>query len=183
MTPLSGRPYAKSPIYIAHGDGRSEYQWVKHFIRALAMRRRTKIILALIGMAIVWPFAQIGLIAVQAQYFANGRPYCIESSGNRFLLYKPIGSLVELNGLALRAPFVNTGNPIGSGSGSHGVIQSNFHALLAVDTGSTPEWRNWSYWNQHFDQLTPQQVKDNLLYEVDCQPRVDFVFKLPLFAE
>lgn len=147
------------------------------------MRRRTKIIVAVIGLAIVWPLAQIGLIAMQAQYFANGRPYCIETSGNRFLLYKPVGSLLELNGFALRAPFVNTGNPIGSGSGSHGVIQSNFHALLVVDTGSTRELRNWSYWNLHFDQLTPQQVKDNLLYDVDCKPQADFVLNLPLFAK
>jgi hypothetical protein len=147
------------------------------------MRRRTKIILAVIGVAIVWPFAQISLIGAQAQYFANGRPYCIEASGNRFLHYRPVASLLELNGFILHAPFVNTGTTIGSGSGSHGVIQSNFHALLVVNTGSAPEWRNWSYWHQHFDRLTPQDVKDNLLYEVDCQPQADFVLKLPLLAK
>jgi hypothetical protein len=42
------------------------------------MRRRTKIILAVIGVVLAWPFAQVGLIAAQAQYYANGRPYCIE---------------------------------------------------------------------------------------------------------
>jgi hypothetical protein len=146
------------------------------------MRRRTKVILAVIGVALVWPFAQIGLIAAQAEYFAAGRPYCIEASGNRFLLYKQAGSLLGLNGFALRAPFVNTGPAISTGSGSHGSIQSNFHALLVVDTGSTPEWRNWSYWTLHFDRLTPQDAKDNLLYEMDCHPQADFIWKLPLFA-
>ena len=147
------------------------------------MRRRTKIILAVIGVAIVCPFAQIGLIGAQAQYFANGRPYCIEASGNRFLLYKPVGSLLQLNGFALQAPFVNTGTTIGSGSGSHGVIQSNFHALLVVNTGSAPEWRNWSYWHQHFDRLTPQQAKATHLYSPECQPQADFVLKLPILAK
>jgi hypothetical protein len=47
-------------------------------IWAIAMRRRTKIIMALICVAIIWPFAQIAVIAAQAQYFAKGRPYCIE---------------------------------------------------------------------------------------------------------
>lgn len=179
----ANRSHDLNAVRMASSEHCGEYRQSFHLIRTIAMRRRTKIILAVVGVAIVWPFAQIGLIAAQAQYFANGRPYCIETSGNRSLLYKPVGSLLELNGFALRAPFVNTGNPIGSGSGSHGAIQSNFHALLVVDTGSIPERRNWSYWNLHFDQLTPQQAKDNLLYEVDCQPKVDFVFELPLFAK
>jgi hypothetical protein len=45
------------------------------------MRRRTKIILAVIGVALVWPFAQIGLIAAQAQYYANGRRSLVIPSG------------------------------------------------------------------------------------------------------
>jgi hypothetical protein len=141
------------------------------------MRRCTKIILAVIGVAIVWPFAQIGLIAAQAQYFANGRPYCIEVSDDRFMYYRPVGSLLKLNGFTLRAPFFN-----GGGSGSTGSLQWTFHALLGVDTGGAPEWRNWSYWHQHFDQLTPQQAKATHLYRVDCQPQADFVFKLPFIA-
>jgi hypothetical protein len=80
------------------------------------MRRRTKIILAVIGVAIVWPFAQIGLIAAQAQYFTNGRPYCIETSGGRFGQYKPVGSLLELNGITLHAPYVDVSGSMGSRS-------------------------------------------------------------------
>ena len=142
------------------------------------MRRRTKIFLAMIGVTIVWPFAQIGLIAAQAQYYANGRPYCIEVSSDRFLYYRSVGSLLELNGFSLRAPFYN-----GGGSGSTGSLQWTFHALLAVDTGGGPEWRNWSHWNQHFDPLTPQQAKSTHLYDVECQPQADFVLKLPLLAK
>jgi hypothetical protein len=140
------------------------------------MRRRTKIILAVIGAAIVWPFAQIGLIAAQAQYFANGLPYCIEASGGRFGQYTPVISLLELNGLTLSAPFVDS-------SGSIGLAQWTYHALLTIDTGSATEWRNWSYWNRHFDRLTPQQAKAAGLYSPECKPQADFVLKLPLFAK
>lgn len=140
------------------------------------MRRRTKIIFAVIGVALVWPFAQIGLIAAQAQYYANGRPYCLEVSGVRFG-YRPAASLLELNGFSLQAPFVSL-----RGSWSNNSLQWTFHGLLAVDTGSAPEWRNWSYWHQHFDQLTQQQAKAAGLYDVECQPQPDFVWKLPIVA-
>ena len=142
------------------------------------MRRRTKIILAVIGVALVWPFAQIGLIAAQAQYFANGRPYCIEVFGERFVHYRSVSSLLHLNGFSLQAPFLN-----GGGSGSTGSLQWTFHALLAVQTETAPEWRNWSYWHQHFDLLTPQQAKAMHLYRLECQPQTDFVWKLPLIAK
>jgi hypothetical protein len=140
------------------------------------MRRRTKIILAVIGVALVWPFAQIGLIAAQAQYYANGRPYCIEVSSDRALYYRPVGSLLELNGFSMQAPFVDS-------RGAWSNSQWTFHGLLAVDTGSAPEWRNWSYWHQHFDQLTPEQAKATHLYNLECQPQTDFVLKLPLIAK
>lgn len=145
---------------------------------ARAIRRWTKIILAVTAAAIVWPFVQIGLIAAQAQYFASGRPYCIEISGGRFLFYKPVGSLLQLNGFVLRAPYSN-----GGGSGSTGSLPLTFHALLAIETGGAPEWRNWSYWSQHFDRLTPEQAKAAYLYDVACPPQVDFVFTLPLRAK
>ena len=139
------------------------------------MRRRTKVILAAVGVALVWPFAQIGLIAAQAQYIANGRPYCIQVSSGRFLQYRPVASLLELNGLTLSAPYSES-------SGSMGLAQWTFHALLAIDTGSAPEWRNWSYWHQHFDRLTAQQAKSTHLDDVDCEPQPDFILKLPLLA-
>jgi hypothetical protein len=139
------------------------------------MRRRTKIILAVIGVVIVLPFAQIGLIVAQAQHLANGRPYCIEASEGQFGQYRPIGSLLELNALTLQAPYVGS-------SGSIGFAQFTFHALLAIDNGRAPEWRNWSYWNQRFDELTAQQEKANGLFRVECQPKLNFVWKLPLLA-
>jgi hypothetical protein len=81
-------------------------------------------IFAVIGVALVWPFVQIGLIAAQAQYYANGWPYCIEVSGDHFRQYRPVGSLLELNGLTLEAPYVDS-------EGSRGLVQLTFHALLA----------------------------------------------------
>jgi len=123
-----------------------------------------------------WPFAQIGLIAAQAQYYANGRPYCIDVSGRR-LQYRPICSLLELNGFSLQAPFISS-----SGSGSHGFMQWTFHSVLAIDNGRAREWRNWSYWHQHFDLLTLEQARATALYDTACQPQMDFVWKLPLGA-
>lgn len=141
------------------------------------MRRRTKIIFAVIGLALVWPFAQIGLIAAQAGYYANGRPYCIEVSGDGIRGYRPVRSLLELNGFSLQAPFLS-----GGGSGSHSSMQWTFHALLAIDAGSATEWRNWSYWHQHFDLLTVEQARATGIYRVQCQPQGDFAWKLPLIA-
>jgi hypothetical protein len=138
------------------------------------MLRRRKIILAVLGVGLVWPFAQIGLVAAQAQYYANGRPYCMDASSGRGR-YSPVTSLLELNGFSLQAPFIGS-----SGSGSHGFMQWTFHAVLAIDIGSATEWRNWSYWHQHFDRLTPEQARATGLYGAACQPQTDFTLKLPL---
>ena len=77
----------------------------------------------------------------------------------------------------MQAPFIN-----GGGSGETGSLQLTFHAALAVDTGGSPEWRNWSYWHSHFDRLTPQQAKVTGLYGVECLSQVSFALKLPLLA-
>jgi hypothetical protein len=156
---------------------RIQYRQSTSVIRGIALRRRTKIILVMVGVAVVWPFLQIGVMTAQARYFAGGRPYCIEMPGDRLLSYRPIGSLLELNGLTLHAPFANT-----NGSGSNSFIQLTFHALLVVDAGSTAEWRNWSYWHQHFDRLTPQQARAMALYSPACRPQAEFVSKLPLLG-
>jgi hypothetical protein len=139
------------------------------------IRRRTKIILAVIGVAIVWPFVQIGLIAAQAHYMAYGQPYCIDVPVNRFLTYRPAHSLLELNGLTLNAPYSES-------SGSMGLTQWVFHAVLVVDSGNTLEWRNWSYWHQHFDRLTPLQAKAMHLYGPACKPQTNFIQSLPLLG-
>jgi hypothetical protein len=94
------------------------------------------------------------------------------------MYYRPVTSLLELNGFFLQAPFVN-----GGGSGSTGSLQWTFHALLAIDTGGAPEWRNWSYWHQHFDRLTAREVKSAHVYSLECEPQADFIFELPLFAK
>ena len=67
-----------------------ENLWSIQLIRGIAMRRRPKIILAVIGMMLVRPYVQIGLIAAQAQYYANGRPYCSEVSGSQFRQYRTV---------------------------------------------------------------------------------------------
>jgi hypothetical protein len=141
------------------------------------MRCWTKIAAIVIGAVIVWPLAQIGLITAQAQYIANGRPHCVEVPSDRFPNYKPLSSLFELNGFSLHAPFVNSG-----GSGSHSLMQWSFHALLVVRSDSTLEWRNWSYWHQHFDPLTPRQLEALHIYNLECQVKENFVWELPLFA-
>jgi hypothetical protein len=142
------------------------------------MRRLTTIILIAAVTAIIWPFVQIGLIAAQAQYFASGRPYCIQVPGSRNdFYYRQTNSLLELNGFNLHARYIN-----GGGSGSHGSMQWRFHAVLVVADGKTIEWRNWSYGLQHFARLTPEQAKATHLYKPECQPQIDFIRTLPLSA-
>jgi hypothetical protein len=84
--------------------------------------------------------------------------------------------LLELNGFTLEAPDVN-------GGGSMGSAQFTFHALLAIDAGGAVEWRNWSYWHQHFDGLTPRQAERRSIFSVKCLPQLDFILKLPLRAK
>jgi hypothetical protein len=151
------------------------------FIQATAMRRRTKIALAVTGLAIMWPFLQIGLIAAQAQYYAGGRPYCIDVSDHYRSYrptYRPAASLFDLNGFTLHAPYIETG-----GSGSNSLLQLSFHAVLVVEDGHTLEWRNWSYWHQHLDRLTPEQVRATSHYNPVCQLQRNYVWKLPLFSK
>ncbi|WJR76466.1 hypothetical protein [Bradyrhizobium sp. NP1] len=83
--------------------------------------------------------------------------------------------MLQLNGFAMQAPDFDGGGSIGS-------MQWTFHGLLLVDTGGAPEWRNWSYWHQHFDRLTPQQAKMTHLHVAGCEPTPDFVPRLPLFV-
>jgi hypothetical protein len=141
------------------------------------MRHRGTIALAVLGLAIVWPFLQIGLIVAQAQYVAGERPYCIDVF-NRRLSYRPVASLFELNGFTLHAPLLETG-----GSGSSGPVRLSFHAVLIVDDGRAFEWRNWSYWHQHFDRLTMEQANALLLYSPACQPERGFLLNLPFFSK
>ncbi len=132
--------------------------------------------MALTCVVIIWPFAQIGLIVAQVQHLAGERAYCIEISGGRFGSYTPVASLLELNGFNLRAPFLDS-------DGSLGLAQWTFHALVVIDTGSGLEWRNWSYWRQRFDRLTPEQVKAAGIYSPACELQANFVWQLPLVAE
>jgi hypothetical protein len=115
----------------------------------------------------IWSFANIGLVVGQAQYFADGRPYCIQVAGRAYG-YKPATSLLNMNGLRLRATSNKHDVPVG------------FHALLVVDTGDGLESRNWSYLFQHFV-LIKQEPSVRLRWRPSCQPRKDFALQLPLW--
>lgn len=115
----------------------------------------------ILGTALTWSVANIGLIVWQAQWLANGRPYCIQIGG-RSLDYVPATSLTELNGLSLRAR-----------SDKHG-IPVEYHALLAIETVDGLEWRNWSYLFQTFVRMPPNARLARLM----CPLRQDFVSQL-----
>jgi hypothetical protein len=113
----------------------------------------------------IWSFANIGLVAGQAQYLANGRPYCIQMAGRGYG-YKPVTSLLDMNGLRLRALSDEHGIPVG------------FHALLVVDTGNGLEARNWSYLFQYFVRIKQDpRVRSDWLQS--CQLRKDYALQLP----
>jgi hypothetical protein len=124
-----------------------------------------------------FPFLEIAVILAEVKSLSKGRPYCIEISGDHPSWYRQLGSLLELNGWSLRAPFVNTG-----GSGSNGFVQLTFHALLVVKINSDFEWRNWSYWHQHFDELSPEQLRAVNIYSPDCNLQKEFKAPIPFFA-
>jgi hypothetical protein len=113
----------------------------------------------------IWSFLNTGLVVWQAQYIADGRPYCIEVAGRGYG-YKPVTSFLDLNGLRLRATSGRHGEPVG------------FHAVLVVDTGHGLEWRNWSRLFQHFA-LIEQSPAVRLRLRPSCQPRTDFASQLP----
>lgn len=142
------------------------------------MRRGYLIVLTIVTAAIAWPFVQIGIIVGEVKLFARGRPYCIEISSNEFPWYRQLGSLFELNGWSLHAPYVNTG-----GSGSSGLERLTFHALLVIELDTGIEWRNWSYWHQHFDKLTPKQLKATNVYKPKCKMDIEFMESVPFFRQ
>jgi hypothetical protein len=89
-----------------------------------------------------WSFVNIGLVIAQSELIAWGKPYCLQVAGDYRGGYKPVNSLMDLNGLKMHTPFT-------SGGGS-GVYQFAYHGVLVVDLGDTFEWRHWSYAAQHF---------------------------------
>jgi hypothetical protein len=114
---------------------------------------------------VLWSFANSGLMVLQAQYIAGGKPYCIEVAGRAYD-YKPVTSLLDMNGLTMHAISDKHGQPVA------------FDAVLIVDTGSGFERRNWSYLLQQF---RPIQQSPAQLRTAACQPRTDFGLQLPVW--
>jgi hypothetical protein len=121
---------------------------------------------------VIWSFVNIGLVVGQAQFIAGGKRYCLQVAGDYLGRYKPVRSLLDLNGLKMHTPFTNAG-----GSGD---FQFAFHALLAVEDGPRLEWRHWSYWQQRF---VPFKSSSSWLGKTgqSCEPRINFVLQLPLW--
>ena len=90
--------------------------------------------------------------------------------------YRPVTSLLQLNGYNLHAPYVDS-------TGSIGLAQWTLHAVLAIGNGSRTEWRNWSYFHQHFDPLTQDEAVTFGLYDPYCNPEPGFILKLPVWAK
>jgi hypothetical protein len=99
----------------------------------------------------IWSFLNIALVLGQSEIIAWGRPYCLQVAASQFSCYvagncvsryKPVSSLMDLNGLKMHTPFT-------SGGGSS-EFQDAYHAVLIVNQGDVVEWRHWSYAGQHF---------------------------------
>jgi hypothetical protein len=115
----------------------------------------------------IWSFSNIGLVVWQAQYISDGRPYCLEVAGRGYG-YNQTTSLLDLNGLRLRATSGKHDEPVG------------FHAVLVIDTGDGSEWRNWSYLFQHFALIAQSPVVRSRI-RPSCHPRMNFALQLPIW--
>jgi hypothetical protein len=134
-------------------------------------RAQLKIAGGTVAAIIIWSFLNIGLVVGQAQFIAGGHPYCIHVADDYLGRYRPIRSLMDLNGLKMHTPFINE-----AGSNNH---QPAFHALLVVERGTGLEWRHWSYSQQRFVPFKPNSWTARA--QQSCEPRVGFAPKLPLW--
>jgi len=121
----------------------------------------------------VWSFVNIGFVVWQAQYFSDGKPYCLEVA-SRGYGYRPAASLFDLNALSMRGISTASSFP----DTFHGEL--NFHAVLTVDAAGGLQRRNWSYQLQHFV-LTEQSRAGRPHATPSCQLRTDFALQLPLW--
>jgi hypothetical protein len=89
----------------------------------------------------IWSFLNIAIMTAQAQIIAAGRPYCIQVAKDNHGRYKPVQSLMDMNGLKMNAPFSRGGSSD---------FQFAFHAVLSIEREFNIEWRHWSYRQQRF---------------------------------
>jgi hypothetical protein len=120
----------------------------------------------------VWSFVNAGVVIAQSEFIAWGKPYCLQVQGDLLGGYKPVNSLMDLNGLRMHSPFTS-----GGGSGEY---QLAYHAVLVVDRDDTIEWRHWSYTTQRFVR------HDNwrgiaIAGRPDCEPRRHLASQLSIW--
>jgi hypothetical protein len=117
-----------------------------------------------------WSVLQVGVVVAQAEWLAWGRPYCLQVEGDRRGSYKPVRSLVELNGLKMHTPFTT--------GGGLGEFQFAYHAVLAVDRDGGLEWRHWSYARHQFVRHRNGKFIAGADGRPACEPRAHFAFQL-----
>lgn len=138
--------------------------------------------LAAVAASAAWSLINIALVTAQAEIYSAGRPYCLQHQAYRVTRLDqypsdaPINSLAQVRGRRLRSDF--TLNSQGSGPLSESTY--NFHALLTIEKPQGLEFRNWSYWRQHFDLVSQPTIRAMLLQPV-CRPDTHFILKLPVF--
>jgi hypothetical protein len=121
---------------------------------------------------IVWSFVNIGLVIAQSELIAWGKPYCLQVAGDHLGRYKPVSSLMDLNGLKMHTAFA-------SGGGS-GVYQFAYHGVLVIDLDDALEWRHWSYTTQHFVRHNNWRGIASAGRPV-CEPRSHFASQLSMW--
>jgi hypothetical protein len=115
---------------------------------------------------VIWSFANSGVMVWQAQYIADGKPYCLQVAARAYG-YKPVTSLLDLNGLTMHAT-----------SDKHGERVA-VDAVLVVDIGGGFERRYWSYLLQQFRRMQESPSAQSRIGA--CQPSIDFGLQLPVW--
>ena len=114
-----------------------------------------------------WSYANIGIVAWQAERHAYGNPYCIEVATND-LTTQEITNLFQLSGLKLRAPALA---PAGAATTTY---MHAFHAILVIDGPSGREEKNWTYYGQTFEPITDKARRSKAIPRTHCEPKMNF---------
>ncbi len=121
----------------------------------------------------IWSYANIGIVAWQAEATADNRSYCLQVKGYNRERYRSVTSLMDLHGVRMQTPYSGGGN-------TSATWQWSYHAVLLVEADGVLEWWNWSYRQQRFVP-TFYLGKRVITKEppAPCDLKVNFVRQLP----
>jgi hypothetical protein len=151
------------PLFIA-GIATVPQLWWERFHGDTQERNSVLALIAITALPlgiIVWSFANIWIVKVEAWRVSQGEPYCVFISNGRLFSsgYHRAPDDWSLSGWRM---FSGRG-----GGGSGNCCQWDFHALLQT---SDKRLLNWSYRSQQFELISEKTRRSLRLGNLECQP-------------